>query len=44
MDPVSKRCTQVDGNCKSWNDLGICQQCYSGYEIFNLRQCRSIYP
>ena len=44
IDSVSKRCLQIDTNCKLWTDSGICTHCYDGYYIFNQRECRLMYP
>lgn len=43
-DSSSKRCIQIDSNCKLWNDWGICSACYEGYYIVNQRECRLLYP
>lgn len=43
-DSSSKRCIQIDSNCKLWNDWGVCSACYEGYYIVNQRECRLLYP
>ncbi len=44
FDAASRRCLQVDSNCRSWTESGICTGCYDGYFTFNQRECRLIYP
>lgn len=44
FDTASRRCLQVDANCRSWTSSGVCTNCYDGFYIFNQRECRLIYP